>query len=99
MRIYTVGIGSAGGADVKINGFSLHTQLDEATLQQISAITGGSYFNAQNAEDLRSIYDNLATQLIVKPEQTELTALFAGAGTLILLLGGFFSLVWFSRLP
>ena len=99
VRIYTVGIGSAGGADVKINGFSLHTQLDEATLQQISAITGGSYFNAQNAEDLRSIYDNLATQLIVKPEQTELTALFAGAGTLVLLLGGFFSLVWFSRLP
>jgi len=99
VRIYTIGIGSVAGTNVKINGFSMHTQLDEPMLQQIAQITGGVYYNAQNEQDLRAIYDNLQTQLIVKPEQTELTAMFVGAGALVLLLGGILSLLWFSRLP
>jgi Ca-activated chloride channel homolog len=99
VRIFTVGIGSPTGADVKINGFTMHTQLDEQTLQQIAQLSGGAYFNAQSAQDLRSIYDKLQAQLIVKPEQTEVTAIFAGAGILVLLLGGLLSLMWFSRLP
>ncbi len=99
VRIYTVGIGSAAGTTLHINGFTVHTQLDEATLQQISQITGGTYFNAESAQQLRSIYDNLDTQLVIKPEKTEVTSLFAGASIFVLLLGGIFSLFWFSRLP
>ncbi|MGA2489967.1 MAG: VWA domain-containing protein [Anaerolineales bacterium] len=99
VRIYTVGIGSPTGTTVHINGFSLHTQLDEATLQQISQITGGTYYNAQNAQDLLKIYDHLDTQVVNKPEKTELTAFFAGAGIFFMLGGGIFSLLWFSRLP
>ena len=36
---------------------------------------------------------------MVKPEQTEITALFVGAGLLLLLIGGLLSLFWFSRMP
>ena len=99
VRIYTVGIGSPTGTTVHINGFSLHTQLDEATLQQISQITGGTYYNAQSEQDLIKIYDHLDTQLVNKPEKTELTSLFAGASIVFMLIGGLLSLLWFSRLP
>jgi Ca-activated chloride channel family protein len=99
VRIYTVGIGSAAGTTVNINGFSLHTQLDEDLLKQIAELTGGKYYNAQSAQDLLNIYDHLDTQLVNKPEKTELTSLFAGSSILILLIGGLFSLLWFSRLP
>jgi|WetSurMetagenome_2_1015567.scaffolds.fasta_scaffold54879_2 Ca-activated chloride channel homolog len=99
VRIYTVGIGSTAGTTVHINGFSIHTQLDENTLKQISQVTGGAYYNAQSAQDLIKIYDGLDTQLVSKPEKTELTALFAGASIFIMLVGGLFSLLWFSRLP
>ena len=99
VRIYTVGIGSPTGTTVHINGFSLHTQLDEATLQQISEITGGTYYNAQSEQDLIKIYDHLDTQLVNKPEKTELTSLFAGASIVFMLIGGLLSLLWFSRLP
>lgn len=99
VRIYTVGIGSAAGTTLHVNGFTVHTQLDEATLQQISQITGGTYYNAENAQELRSIYDNLDPQLVIKPEKMEITSLFAGASILVLLIGGTFSLFWFSRLP
>jgi hypothetical protein len=37
--------------------------------------------------------------LVVKPEKMEITSILAGAGVLMLLVGGFFSLAWFSRLP
>ena len=99
VRIYTVGIGSAAGSDLHINGFIIHTQLDEATLQQISQITGGTYYNAQNAQDLNKIYNNLNPQLVIKPEETEVTSFFAGASILVFLIGATFSLLWFSRLP
>jgi Ca-activated chloride channel family protein len=99
VRIYTVGIGSAAGVNVHVNGFTVHTQLDEPTLQQIAQITGGTYYNADSKEALLKIYDNLNPQLIIKPEKTEVTSLFAGASVLVMLIGGLFSLLWFSRLP
>lgn len=99
VRIYAVGIGSPTGTTVHINGFSLHTQLDEATLQQISKITGGVYYNAQSEQDLIKIYDAIDKKLVNKPEKTELTALFAGASLFFMVIGGLFSLLWFSRLP
>jgi Ca-activated chloride channel family protein len=99
VRIYTVGVGSAAGADLEIEGFIVHTQLDEAMLQQISQITGGTYYNATNEQDLRGIYDNLDLQWVIKPEKMEVTSLFAGASILILLISGTFSLLWLNRLP
>ena len=99
VRIYTVGIGSAAGTNVHVNGFTVHTQLDEATLKQIAQISGGAYYNAQNEQDLLKIYDNLNPSLMIKPEKTEITSLFAGASILVLLIGGVLSLTWFSRLP
>src|SRR5574341_125897 len=99
VRIYTVGVGSAAGAILHVEGFTIHTQLDEAMLQQISQFTGGAYYNAENEQDLRTIYENLDPQFVIKPEKMEVTSIFAGASLLVLLIGGAFSLLWFSRLP
>ncbi len=83
VRIYTVGIGSAAGATLHLNGFTVQSRLDEATLQQIAQITNGAYYNAENEDQLNSIYNNLNPQLVIKPQKTEVTALFAGAGILV----------------
>jgi Ca-activated chloride channel family protein len=99
VRIYTVGIGSAAGTTLDVNGFTVHTQLNEALLQEISQLTEGIYFSAENEEDLHSVYENLVPQLVVKPEKMEVTSIFAGLSIIVLLMGGTFSLVWFSRLP
>jgi Ca-activated chloride channel family protein len=73
--------------------------LDEETLQRIAELTGGTYYNAENEEDLRAIYDNLDPELAIKPQKMEMTSLFAGAGILILILGSTLSLLWLGRLP
>jgi Ca-activated chloride channel family protein len=98
VRVYTVGIGSPAGADLQIDGFTVHTQLDEALLKQISSLTGGVYYNAQSAQDLLKVYDTLESKLVIKPEKTEVTSILAGAGVFILLIGSAFSLLWLGRL-
>jgi Ca-activated chloride channel family protein len=99
VRIYTVGLGSPAGTTLHVNGFTVHTQLNEDLLKQISQISGGAYYNAQSEEDLAKIYDNITSQLVIKPEKTEITSILAGAGILALLIAGAFSLFWFNRLP
>ena len=99
VRIDTVGIGSAAGATLHVEGFAVRTRLDEATLQQIAQLTDGAYYSAEDEQDLRAIYENLGSRLVSKPELTEVTSMLAGAGLLALLAGGACSLLWFSRLP
>lgn len=97
VRIHTVGIGSAAGTTLEVEGFVVHTQLDESTLQGIAQLTAGTYFNATTEAELQTIYDNLTPALVIKPEPMEVTALFAGASILLLLVGMTCSLFWFSR--
>jgi Ca-activated chloride channel family protein len=99
VRIYTIGIGSTAGTILHVNGFTVHTALNEEMLQQIAQLTEGAYYNAETQQDLRAIYENLGLQLVIKPEDTEVTALFAGASVLILLIGGICSMLWLSRVP
>ena len=99
VRIYPIGIGSAAGTTLEVEGFSVHTRLDEATLEQIAQITEGAYYNAENEEELPSIYENLDLQFVIKAEEMEVTSIFAGTGMVILLIGATFSLLWFSRIP
>jgi Ca-activated chloride channel family protein len=99
IRIHTVGIGSPAGAAIEVEGFTLYTQLDEGMLQAIAQMTGGQYFNATSVEEMRQVYETLNTQLVLKTQETEVTALFTGLGMMTLLLGAALSMLWFSRLP
>lgn len=99
VRIYTVGLGSLEGATLELDGFSVHTQMDEGLLQQIAQLSGGNYYRAVDQDALAAVYDDVAAQLVVRAQEMEVTALFAGAGILLLLVGGALSLLWFGRVP
>lgn len=99
VRIHTIAIGSVEGVTLEVNGFNVHTKVDEATLQQIAEITEGQYFNAQSEEDLRAIYESIEPHLVIEQDETEVTAVFAGLSILFLLIGGMLSLLWFSHVP
>ncbi|MDQ2915035.1 MAG: VWA domain-containing protein [Chloroflexota bacterium] len=99
VRIYTIGLGSAQGAVVRLQGRAVRTALDEATLKKIAEVTEGQYFNANTEADLRAVYENLTTQLVVRNEKTELTAYATLAAAILAVFAGAFSLLWFNRLP
>jgi Ca-activated chloride channel family protein len=99
VRIYTVGLGSAAGATLDLDGFKVHTQLDEAMLRQISQVSGGAYFSAGDDAALRSVYSALDLRLTIEAQKIEITSLFAGASALLLVVGGLCSLFVLGRLP
>jgi Ca-activated chloride channel family protein len=77
----------------------VHSRLDEPTLRAIAEISGGEYYAAENPSEIAEIYDRIATRLVIKPEAQEVTSLFAGAGILVLVIGGLTALRWLGRLP
>jgi Ca-activated chloride channel homolog len=96
--IDALGFGTTAGATLKVDGYLVHTALDEATLQQITQAANGTYYPAPDAQDRKQVFASLTPQLVVKPEDMEITSIFAGAGILILLIGSLFSMLWFNRL-
>ena len=99
VRIYTVGVGTAAGADLKIEGFSVHTQLDEAALKQVADVTAGTYLAIDDQAGLARVYDDLGSKLEVRPQKMEITSILAGGSLVLLLAGGLSSLAWLGRLP
>jgi Ca-activated chloride channel family protein len=99
VRVYTVGVGTAEGTVLRVQGRSIRTRLDEEMLKAVASATDGAYYNATNEKDLVAIYDSLSTHLVFKKEQTEITAIFTGVAVAFLLMGGCLSLLWFNRLP
>lgn len=99
VRIHTIGIGSPTGTSLKVNGFTVHTQLNEAMLEQIASMTGGTAYTADDPQELQAIYDTLDTRLVVREESMEVTSILAGASLVLLLVGGLSSLFWLGRLP
>jgi Ca-activated chloride channel family protein len=99
VRIYPVGLGSPEGAVLQIDGYNILSRLNETTLQEIASLTNGSYYLAGDETSLQEIYRHVDLQLTIRGNKMEVTALFAGLGLLILLVGGLFSLLWYGRVP
>jgi Ca-activated chloride channel family protein len=99
IRVVTIGVASAAGADLNLDGFTVHTQLDAATLQQIADVTAGSYHAADDPDGIDAVYSDLQPRLVVRSEPLEITSLLAALGLALLFTGGVLSLAWGGRLP
>jgi Ca-activated chloride channel homolog len=98
VRVYTVGIGTVAGEIIGSEGWSMRVRLDEEALKQIANITRADYFYAGNATDLRKIYEGMNAKMVLKKQQTEITALFVAVAAVLATLAAALSLMWFSRL-
>ena len=99
VRVHTVGVGTADGAVVEVDGFNLFTQLNEPVLEDIALLTEGTYFTVQQIDDVQSVYEELETEFVVEPREVEVTSVLAGVCALLFLFGGALSLLWFGRIP
>lgn len=99
VRVYPVGIGSAEGVVLEVDGFNVLTRLDEMALEEIAGVTNGAYYRAEDGESLQDIYREVDLQLTVKGERMEVTSILAGLGTLFFLIAAGLSMIWFGRVP
>ena len=58
---------------------------DARTLRAVAQATGGRFYQAASAEQLRQVYRQLGSRLGHRKESREITAAFGGAGALLLL--------------
>ena len=75
VRVYTVGFGTLQGTTIGFEDYQIYVRLDEETLKAIAKVTGGEYFHAGTAADLRTVYQNLNAKLAMERQQTEVGAL------------------------
>ena len=84
---------------VGIEGMSIYMRFDEATLKSIAEITHGEYFYAGTAEDLKKIYQDLNSKLVLEKKPTEITMLFSALAALLALAAAGLSLPGFPGFP
>jgi Ca-activated chloride channel family protein len=97
VRVYTVGIGTVDGETIGFEGWSMRVRLDEETLKAIANKTQAEYFYAGTATDLKKVYQGLSSRLVVEKKETEISALFAAFGALLVVVAAGLSVWWFGR--
>jgi Ca-activated chloride channel family protein len=97
VRVQTIGVGSAVGTTVKIDGFSVATALDAQTLKEVATVTNGSYHQVGDEAGLKAISKTINLHFAVVTQHTEITALFALAAALFLVAGALISVMWSGR--
>jgi Ca-activated chloride channel family protein len=97
VKVFTVGFGTKEGETIGFDGWSMRVRLDEDTLKRIANLTLGEYFHAGSGADLKRVYEALKSRLVFEKKETEVTALFADAAALLVLLAAGLSVAWFGR--
>jgi Ca-activated chloride channel homolog len=87
VHIEAVGIGTADGATVEIDGYQLHTALDAEQLTAIAEATGGHYRPASDAEQLDDIASTIDLRLTVAKQDVPLAGGFIAVALVLLAMG------------
>ncbi|MDD5368263.1 MAG: VWA domain-containing protein [Anaerolineaceae bacterium] len=109
VRIYTIGYGTDHGSIPYSDPFGnngqtfrgggpfpggFRTGIDEETLKQVAALTGGRYYSATSAHELDNVFQTLPTYLITKHQTMEISVAFTAIAALLTVLAMGLSLIW-----
>lgn len=100
VRIETLGVGSAAGTTLKIGKFEVATAEDPTTLTDLARLTNGSYHHLVGPGDqaaLTAVSKAVVLHTTFATRHTEVTALFAVAGAILLAAGATLSTLWYGR--
>jgi Ca-activated chloride channel family protein len=97
VHVSAIGIGTADGTTITVDGYEVATALQEQGLRDLVAVSGGTYAPADEATGVDSMTDALERRVTSVDETTEITAVFALAAIALLIAGGGLMLRWFGR--
>jgi Ca-activated chloride channel homolog len=87
--------GAGGGGSGRLRRFLV---TDEPTLKAVASMTGGKFYKAEDAKQLKTVFANLPRDVELQKRKIELSAGFAAFGALLTATAVFLSLLW-NRSP
>lgn len=73
--------------------------VDGETLRSVAQATGGNFFEAGSADELRNAYADIGGSVGYETERQDVSARFIGIGLVFAVLAALASMFWFARLP
>jgi Ca-activated chloride channel family protein len=98
VHIETVGVGTAGGATVSVDGYHIQTALDADTLTTIATTSGGSYHPASDAAELDGIAKTVNLRLTTHHEALPLAGAFTAFAIALLVIGAILTVLRTGRI-
>jgi Ca-activated chloride channel homolog len=98
VHIEAVGVGTADGTTVEIDGYSLHTALNTEQLTAIAQATGGTYHRAAETDQLDDIASTIDLRLTVAKQDVPLAGGFIAVALALLAAGALLTGVRTGRL-
>jgi Ca-activated chloride channel family protein len=99
--VHTVLVGTPNGVveEQLTGGFRriIRVPPNPETLQQVATASGGTFFEAFDAEGLSAVYEELGSRLGTREEDREITDVFAAIAVALLLIAATISAVLFRR--
>lgn len=95
--VSTVAFGTDEGM-VDIAGQLQPVPVDRIALADLAERTGGFFYEAASAEELKQVYRDMGTSLGMRLAPVDLSRWFAAAALLLALLAGGFGLLWSNRM-
>lgn len=87
IHIDTVGVGTAEGTTVELEGYSVHTALDTERLTAIAEATGGSYHPASDTAQLNAVAEDIDLRLTVARQDVPLAGAVTAFALVLLAVG------------
>jgi Ca-activated chloride channel homolog len=98
VHIETVGVGTADGTTVEVDGYQIETALDEDTLTTIAKTTGGSYHPASDTAELDGIASTINLRLTTHNEPLPLAGAFTALAIALLAVGAILTVLRTGRI-
>jgi Ca-activated chloride channel family protein len=98
IHIETVGVGTADGTTLEVDGYQLHTALDTEQLTAIAKATGSTYHPASDTEQLDDIASTIDLRLTVAKQDVPLAGSFIVVALALLAAGALLTGVRTGRL-
>ena len=73
IKVHTVAFGTEHGVIPGYEGYSFFVKVDQETLKAVAQITGGQYFYAASADELKAAYAGLQSKLSLETRRTEIS--------------------------
>lgn len=95
--VSTIAFGTDSGT-VEVQGTVQAVPSDKVTLRGLAQATGGSFHTAASVQELRTVYEDIGSQIGYSTAQRDISWRFMLAGLLLAMAAGASSLLWSGRL-